>query len=196
MRSSFFSLILIPLLAVCLFSLTGCNEAQIARAEAGVSEAQKILDTAKAHQADAEAALSEARVIAQTMGATQGAALLAKVQAAATDAQALVPIAQQAVDTSKAAVAAARAAQDAGGSTWQVLGAIGMALLTGGGGVGLLAQRGSAVAATALQIVGDFSRSAAAADTDEQVLAARGAALKAAAGNPAVAALVAPHVTG
>ena len=196
MRYAIFSFLLPVLALLCLMALPGCNEEQIARAEAGVVKAQDLLDQAQAKQADAVAALAAAKALAGRMDATAAAAIIGRCEAAARDSAALLPIAQEGVDRSKAAVAAAKESQASGASTWEVVGSVALAFLTGGGGVRVLAQRGAAVTATALQIVGDFSKQAAKVDTDEEVMTARIAAMQraAAASDPRVVELVSSHV--
>ena len=189
-------LALIPLLALMLVCLTGCNEEQIARAEAIQKTAEESYAKALAYKADADAALADAHALAQRMDAKDGAALIERMQSAAAKAGELLPIAKNALDTSAAAVTAAKESQASGASTWGTLGAVALALLTGASGTGLLTKRAQAVTDTALSIVGQFSRHAAAADTDAQVDDARFIALNKArqSADPRVAVLVAAHL--
>ena len=182
------------LLLLAMFSLPGCNEAQIARAEAAVTDARKVLQLATEHEAQALDALAQAHALAERLDSEQGKKLIEQVQAAAARASELVPIARAGLDQASAAVEAAKKSQANGDSTWSTIGAVVLALVTGAGGQRIVAGRAVAVTQTALSIVSKFAAKAAASETDDDVKRHREAALNNAIhnhSNPAVARAVA-----
>jgi hypothetical protein len=109
------------LAALAVMLLTGCNEAQIERAEQAVAMADVRVSQADQAMAVAKQALASAEELSQKLDASIGAKVIADAKAAVATAESASAAAHVASDVAHKAVDAAKAAQAAGGSSVDVL---------------------------------------------------------------------------
>lgn len=160
-------LVILPLIAFAMLSLTGCNEAQIARAEAAAVHGDEVLAQAKAAVAAAGEALAVAQQVAAQVNDARAVEAVAKAQKAYEQVQASVPVIEAATVAAHKAVDAAKASQENGDTTLQTLLAVGLSLLTGGGVTGLVKNKTIAVATRATALLADHVDAMRSAETDE-----------------------------
>lgn len=165
MRSLHF--LILPILAFAMLSLSGCNEAQIARAEAVADHADEVLAQAKAAVRAAGDALVIARQVADQVNDARAVEAVAMAQKAYDQVQASVPVIEAATVAAHSAVEAAKKSQENGDTTLQTLIAIGISLLTGGGVTGLVKNRTITVAKRATALLADHVDAMRSAETDE-----------------------------
>lgn len=130
-------LYLLAIMAVLTFSLTGCSQASVDRAQAGVDQAKEILAKAEAAEARVAEAVATAREIAAAIGDERAKELVAKADAALAMAKSGTEAAKIVVATADTGLAAAKASQAAGGSTFDMLLAAAGALIPGAGAAAL-----------------------------------------------------------
>ncbi len=113
MRSS----TLLAILAIALLSLSGCNERQIAQAEAGVAAARQTLSDVEGAIATAKAALAQAKAAAELLGTKVADDVIAKANAAVAMAEKARPVAEATMKVAETTLAAAKQSQANGDST-------------------------------------------------------------------------------
>lgn len=111
----------ILLFCVALFTLAGCSQEQVERAEKAVITAQELLHRAQEAEAIAAKAVESARAMADILGNTQASLAVEKAESALGTVRAAVETARGTVSVAETAAKAAQAAQEAGGSTVDVL---------------------------------------------------------------------------
>lgn len=112
---------IISLAAVAALLLSSCTDEQIARAEAVSAAAQARVDQA-AHAVElAQAAVDKADALARDLGSVKAEQVVGQAREALQVAVAAKDLAKSTADVASAAVASAKAAQAAGGSTFDIL---------------------------------------------------------------------------